>query len=92
MTGRMSISKTVGMSANMGIGRMFLQMICLKGLRGLWACATTSLSFAAVQELSLLRWPKLGVACGPVIDLSLSPQYDLTERRVTQWVVFYDGG
>lgn len=31
---------------------------------------------------------KLGVACGPVIDLSLSPQYDLTERRVTQWVVF----
>ena len=31
---------------------------------------------------------KLGVVCGPVIDISLSPQYDPTERRVIQWIIF----
>ena len=29
-----------------------------------------------------------GINCGPVIDLSFSPQYNLTFPRVVQWVIF----
>ena len=30
----------------------------------------------------------LGINCGPVIDLSFSPQYNLTFPRVVQWIIF----
>ena len=31
---------------------------------------------------------RLGVCCGPIIDVSLSPQYNLCRRRVVEWIVF----
>eukprot|EP00438_Fugacium_kawagutii_P027002 Skav232500 [mRNA] locus=scaffold1096:33698:38011:+ [translate_table: standard] len=31
---------------------------------------------------------KMGIVCGPVIDLSRSRQYDLKDVRVVQWVIF----
>jgi len=31
---------------------------------------------------------KEGVSCGPVLDLSVSKQFDISEHRVIQWVVF----
>ena len=31
---------------------------------------------------------KLGVCCGPIVDVSLSPQYNLCKRRVVEWIVF----
>lgn len=31
---------------------------------------------------------KLGIICGPALDLSISKQYDVKNRQVLQWVVF----
>ena len=31
---------------------------------------------------------KSNVVCGPIIDLAISPHYDLANRRVIQWVIF----
>ena len=30
----------------------------------------------------------LGIVCGPILDVSLSPQYNLCRHRVIQWVIF----
>ena len=31
---------------------------------------------------------ELGVVCGPIFDLSLSKQYDITKTRVLEWIIF----
>ena len=40
---------------------------------------------AAVVTKELLR---LGVVCGPVIDVSISKQFDLRQHRVIEWIIF----
>ena len=40
---------------------------------------------AAVVTKELLE---LGVVCGPVLDISISSHFDLTQHRVIEWVIF----
>ena len=34
------------------------------------------------------RLASLGISCGPILDLTYSPHYDLTEKRMIAWVLF----